>query len=53
MTRIERVIRDRMSTQEIDEVTPKSLINIRPLTAAIKEFFGSSQLSQLWIKPIH
>ena len=46
MTRIERVIRDRMSTQEIDEVTPKSLINIRPLTAAIKEFFGSSQLSQ-------
>jgi DNA-directed RNA polymerase subunit beta len=44
--RIERVIRDRMSTQEITEVTPKSLINIRPLTAAIKEFFGSSQLSQ-------
>ena len=46
MTRIERVIRDRMSTQEIADVTPKSLINIRPLTAAIKEFFGSSQLSQ-------
>ena len=46
ISRIERVIRDRMSTQEIDEVTPKSLINIRPLTAAIKEFFGSSQLSQ-------
>ena len=46
VSRIERVIRDRMSTQEIDEVTPKTLINIRPLTAAIKEFFGSSQLSQ-------
>ena len=46
ISRIERVIRDRMSTQEITEVTPKSLINIRPLTAAIKEFFGSSQLSQ-------
>ena len=40
------VIRDRMSTQEQEEVTPKTLINIRPLTAAIKEFFGSSQLSQ-------
>ena len=46
ISRIERVIRDRMSTQEITEVTPKSLINIRPLTATIKEFFGSSQLSQ-------
>ena len=46
MNRIERVIHDRMSTQEGDEVTPKSLINIRPLTAAITEFFGSSQLSQ-------
>ena len=46
VARIERVIRDRMSTQEITEVTPKSLINIRPLTASIKEFFGSSQLSQ-------
>ena len=46
ISRIERVIRDRMSTQETTEVTPKTLINIRPLTAAIKEFFGSSQLSQ-------
>ena len=46
ISRIERVIRDRMSTQDIAEVTPKTLINIRPLTAAIKEFFGSSQLSQ-------
>jgi len=54
ISRIERVIRDRMSTQEITEVTPKSLINIRPLTAAIKEFFGSSQLSQFMdqINPI-
>ena len=43
--RMERVIRERMSTQEIDVVTPKSLINIRPVTAALKEFFGSSQLS--------
>jgi DNA-directed RNA polymerase subunit beta len=46
VSRIERVIRDRMSTQEMADVTPKSLINIRPLTAAVKEFFGSSQLSQ-------
>ena len=46
ISRIERVIRERMSTQEITEVTPKTLINIRPLTATIKEFFGSSQLSQ-------
>ena len=46
VSRIERVIRDRMSTQEVGEVTPKTLINIRPLTAAMKEFFGSSQLSQ-------
>ena len=52
--RVERMIRDRMSTQDINEVTPKSLINIRPLTAAIKEFFGSSQLSQFMdqINPI-
>ena len=54
ISRIERVIRDRMSTQELTEVTPKTLINIRPLTAAIKEFFGSSQLSQFMdqINPI-
>ncbi|MBQ9011778.1 MAG: DNA-directed RNA polymerase subunit beta [Bacilli bacterium] len=54
ISRIERMIRDRMSTQDINEVTPKSLINIRPLTAAIKEFFGSSQLSQFMdqINPI-
>ena len=54
ISRIERVVRDRMSTQDVAEVTPKSLINIRPLTAAIKEFFGSSQLSQFMdqINPI-
>ena len=46
MTRMERVIRERMTTQEIENVTPKSLINIRPVTAALKEFFGSSQLSK-------
>ena len=46
MARMERVIRERMTTQEIENVTPKSLINIRPVTAALKEFFGSSQLSK-------
>ena len=46
IARMERQIRDKMSTQEIDAVTPKSLINIRPVTASLKEFFGSSQLSK-------
>ncbi len=46
IARMERVIRERMTTQDIDTVTPKSLINIRPVTAALKEFFGSSQLSK-------
>ena len=46
VTRMERVIRERMTTQDIAEVTPKTLINIRPVTAILKEFFGSSQLSQ-------
>ena len=46
VARMERQIRDKMSTQEIDAVTPKSLINIRPVTAALREFFGSSQLSK-------
>jgi DNA-directed RNA polymerase subunit beta len=45
-SRMERVIRERMSLQDMDTVTPQSLINIRPVTAAIKEFFGSSPLSQ-------
>ena len=54
MSRMERVIRERMTTQEIENVTPKSLINIRPVTAALKEFFGSSQLSKFMdqINPI-
>jgi DNA-directed RNA polymerase subunit beta len=46
LSRMERVVRERMSTQEVNEITPQSLINIRPIVAAIKEFFGSSQLSQ-------
>jgi len=54
MGRMERVIRERMTTQEIENVTPKSLINIRPVTAVLKEFFGSSQLSKFMdqINPI-
>ena len=54
MSRMERVIRERMTTQEIEAVTPKTLINIRPVTAALKEFFGSSQLSKFMdqINPI-
>ena len=46
MTRMERVVRERMTTQDAEIVTPQNLINIRPVVAAIKEFFGSSQLSQ-------
>ncbi len=46
LSRMERVVRERMSTQDLDVVTPQTLINIRPVTSAIKEFFGSSQLSQ-------
>ena len=46
LSRMERVVRERMSTQEVENITPQSLINIRPIVAAIKEFFGSSQLSQ-------
>ena len=46
LSRMERVVRERMSTQDIEEITPQSLINIKPVTASVKEFFGSSQLSQ-------
>jgi len=46
MSRMERVVRERMAAQDVDDITPQSLINIRPIVAAIKEFFGSSQLSQ-------
>ena len=46
LSRLERVVRERMQTQDIETITPQSLINIKPVTAAVKEFFGSSQLSQ-------
>jgi DNA-directed RNA polymerase subunit beta len=46
MTRMERVVKERMTTQDVEAITPQNLINIRPVVAAIKEFFGSSQLSQ-------
>ena len=46
LSRMERVVRERMTTQDVEEITPQSLINIKPVTAAVKEFFGSSQLSQ-------
>ncbi len=46
LSRMERAVRERMTTQDMDVVTPQNLINIRPVTSAIKEFFGSSQLSQ-------
>ena len=46
LSRLERVVRERMTTQDTDIITPQSLINIKPVTAAVKEFFGSSQLSQ-------
>ena len=47
LSRMERVVRERMSTQDVESMTPNSLVNPRPVSAAIKEFFGSSQLSQL------
>ena len=46
LSRMERVVRERMTTQDLDGISPQSLINIKPVTAAVKEFFGSSQLSQ-------
>jgi len=46
LSRMERVVRERMTTQDVEGITPQSLINIRPITAAIREFFGTSQLSQ-------
>ena len=46
LSRLERVVRERMTTQDLEGITPQSLINIKPVTAAVKEFFGSSQLSQ-------
>ncbi len=46
LSRLERVVRERMTTQDTETISPQSLINIKPVTAAVKEFFGSSQLSQ-------
>ena len=46
LSRMERVVRERMTTQDLENITPQALINIKPVTAAVKEFFGSSQLSQ-------
>ncbi len=46
LSRMERVVRERMTTQDVEAITPQTLINIRPITASIKEFFGTSQLSQ-------
>ena len=46
LSRLERVVRERMQTQDIETITPQSLVNIKPVTSAVKEFFGSSQLSQ-------
>ena len=43
---MERVVRERMTTQDVEAITPQTLINIRPVVASIKEFFGTSQLSQ-------
>src|SRR5690606_29884725 len=46
LARMERVVRERMTTQDVEAITPQTLINIRPVVASIKEFFGTSQLSQ-------
>ena len=46
MYRMERVVRERMTTQDVDTITPQSVVNTKPVASAIKEFFGSSQLSQ-------
>ena len=51
LARLERTVRERMAITEADNVTPQSLINTRPVSAAIKEFFGSSQLSQFLDQP--
>lgn len=50
MSRMERVVRERMTTQDVEAITPQTLINIRPVVAAIKEFFGASQLSQFMVQ---
>jgi DNA-directed RNA polymerase subunit beta len=53
LARMERVVRERMSIQDPDTVTPQQLINIRPVVASVKEFFGSSQLSQFMDQTTH
>jgi DNA-directed RNA polymerase subunit beta len=50
LSRMESVVRERMTTQDSEAITPQTLINIRPVVAAIKEFFGSSQLHSSWTK---
>lgn len=50
MSRMERVVRERMTTQDVEAITPQTLINIRPVVAAIKEFFGTSQLSEFMVQ---
>ena len=53
LSRLERVVRERMTTQDLEGISPQSLINIKPVTAAVKEFFGSSQLSQFMVRDVH
>ena len=51
LSRMERVVRERMTTQDVEAITPQTLINIRPVVAAIKEFFGSSSSASSWTRP--
>ena len=48
---MERVVRDRMTTQDVEAITPQTLINIRPVVAALKEFFGPRSFPSSWIRP--
>ena len=50
LSRLERVVRERMTTQDVESISPQSLINIKPVTAAVKEFFGSSSCHSSWIR---
>ena len=52
LARMERVVKERMTIQDVEAATPQALMNIRPVTAAIKEFFGSSQLFSSWTRTI-
>ena len=53
LSRMERVVRERMTTQDIEAITPQTLINIRPVVAAIKEFFGPASSRSSWIRTTH